>query len=183
MSDFTTPRSNTSDVEQSIERGVAGTFTNQGDAGRVMSVRLTDWEDVELPVFNLGYSFTLPPNTNAEVLTFALGNDVNDKVAVPQLPRDKQYQWPEGTGGIQHPTDPDRRVEFNKDETHHTDGVHVFGPNKEIKITVSGGSVTLEVAGTLDIKSTKLTHNGVNIGSTHVHGGVEPGSGNTGNPK
>ena len=41
-------------------------------------------------------------------------------------------------------------------------------------IEFSGGGVNI-VSGT-------LKHNGVNIGATHVHGGVEPGGGNTSTP-
>lgn len=90
---------------------------------------------------------------------------------------------------MQHPTDPERRIEFNANDTHHTDGVHSFGPNRELTVTVVGGNVTLAfsgdltiTAGNVEITSGTLTHNGTDVGNTHTHGGVDPGVGNTGAP-
>ena len=53
---------------------------------------------------------------------------------------------------------------------------------------ISGGTgATMQITG--DISQTgnfantgNLTNNGKNVGSTHVHSGVQPGSGNTGTP-
>ena len=58
-----------------------------------------------------------------------------------------------------------------------SDGLYLGGvlngaPSSYIEFT--GGGVNI-VSGT-------LKHNGVNIGATHVHGGVEPGGGNTSIP-
>ncbi|CAN5294571.1 hypothetical protein BH10PSE16_BH10PSE16_00780 [soil metagenome] len=51
---------------------------------------------------------------------------------------------------------------------------------------IAGGDVLLQAGGTLMIKashvaieSTTLTHNGVNVGNTHAHGGILPGSAST----
>lgn len=49
----------------------------------------------------------------------------------------------------------------------------------ETGVTIKGGTITLE--GDVATVGT-LTNNGVNVGSTHEHSGVQPGSGNTGAP-
>lgn len=61
----------------------------------------------------------------------------------------------------------------------------VFKRGRSIEIT-AGTKVrivapTLEIAGNVVITGT-VTDNGKNIGSTHTHGGIEPGGGNTGGP-
>lgn len=56
-------------------------------------------------------------------------------------------------------------------------------------VTQTGGTVAVTAAGamtltaaTVAIVSGSLTHNGVNVGSTHTHSGITPGPGNTGLP-
>lgn len=176
MTDFTGYRSQRRDIQDGIERGVWGSVEDVTGAGRVMTVRGTGTVDTELPMMMFGYGFNLAENSNAEVIMVSLGSDVNDKVAIPTLPRDKQHPWGEDEGGIQHPTDPDRRIEFNATDTHHTDGVHTFGPNKELTVTIAGGVVTLTINGDLniaannvEITSGTLTHNGTNVGDSHTH--------------
>lgn len=91
------------------------------------------------------------------------------------------------------------------------DGYEVVSGDKNVRVKgatniyVSGdvnakvdGSMTVEVGGTTDIKSggavtiktphlqiegSQVTHNGVNIGDTHVHGGVTPGGALTATPQ
>lgn len=47
---------------------------------------------------------------------------------------------------------------------------------------VSTGGVTINAAGAVAINSPTLTHNGINVGSTHTHPGIQPGPGDTGAP-
>lgn len=198
MSDFTRYRSGRNDQQDYIERGVWGGSEDVPGAGQMMRVRGTGTEDLEVPILSLGYSFNLGgSDANAEVVMLSLGSDVNDKVALPCLPRDQAFQWPVGTGGVQHPTDPQRRLEYNNDETWLKDGNYKLGDNKEVEVIIAGGVVTITVTGdtninstgnmvitapNVDIQSTTLTHNGTSIGDTHLHGGVTPGGGNTGVP-
>jgi hypothetical protein len=213
MSDFTRGKSATRDRQDHVERGTWGNLQYIDGAGAVMSVRGTGTLDEEVPVMNLGYGFNLPQDSNSEVVMLSLGADVNDKVAVPTIPRDQQHQWPPGTGGVQNPTDPARRIEFNDDETWIKDGVYVYGHDRAQTVSIDGdnvtvqliggqtitigadssitigGAMTLAVAGALTIsaadialESGTLTHNGVNISSTHRHGGVERGGANTDGP-
>lgn len=59
-------------------------------------------------------------------------------------------------------------------------GVTVSGA---IKLTiVSAGDIEITAGGAITLASTSLTHNGKNIGETHVHGGVDPGGSNTTGP-
>ncbi|MBX8803213.1 baseplate assembly protein [Ochrobactrum sp. MR28] len=48
--------------------------------------------------------------------------------------------------------------------------------------TINVSAKTTNIEGDLHIKGGKLTHNDVNIGDSHVHGGVEPGSSDTSEP-
>lgn len=51
---------------------------------------------------------------------------------------------------------------------------------KSFQMGQEGGSATMK--GNVAIEGGSLTHNGKNVGSTHSHGGVTPGGGNTGAP-
>ncbi len=50
-------------------------------------------------------------------------------------------------------------------------------------IEINGKSLVLNVDGAVAINSAALTHNGVNISSSHVHGGIAPGPANTSGPQ
>ena len=54
-------------------------------------------------------------------------------------------------------------------------------PNNEINIT-SASKITM-TAPDVEINSSTLRHNGVNISSTHKHGGVQAGGGTSGTPQ
>jgi len=229
MTSFIPYSSRTRDIQDLVERGVWGSLVYVPGAGASMSVRGTGTLDEEVPLLNLGYGFNLPADSDAEMVMLSLGSDVNDKVVIATIPRGLQHQWGEGQGGVQHPTDPARRIEFNADETFLTDGNYVLGPNRSITLGIVGDNATFNLAGggtiniaadgevtiggnvsisvsgnatvaiggsadisaggaltiaaaSVDITSGALRHNGVNVGSTHTHGGVFPGGSNTGGP-
>lgn len=54
--------------------------------------------------------------------------------------------------------------------------------NGEDCIDLSSGGMHIETSGPVNIRSSELTHNGVNIGATHTHGGVDTGGGRTSTP-
>ena len=159
------------------DRAVWGERTDVEGAGSIMRVRTTVGDHMEVPVVNFGYSFSLPEDFNAEVTLINIGSDPNNMVAIPNLPRDLQFQWPEGTGGIQHPMNAERRLEFNGNETFLRDGTFVIGENRNITLTVDGdnvsisttGNLSLSTSGDIALESATLTHNGANIGSDHTH--------------
>lgn len=189
MTDFTRYASRTRDIQDLVERGVWGTRTDVQGGGSIMSVRGTGTVDEELPIVNFGYSFNAAADADHEVIMVSLGSDVDMKVALPTIGRQFQHQWTQGTGGIQYHEDANRRIEFNGTETILHDGQFIVGSNRELTITVDGANITLTTGGDLtvqannvEITSNTLTHNGTNIGQTHVHGGVQAGPNNTGTP-
>ena len=174
------------DQQDGYERGLWGSLEYVDGAGAVLKVRGTGVEggtlDEDVPILNTGYSFNVPKDYNTEVVMLSVNSDTNQKMVIASLPRDKQRQWPEGTGGVQHPTNADKFVQLSDDSIWLKDGKFVLGNDQELTITISGGNVTIATGGELDIQSSKLTHNGVNIGSDHVHGGVVAGGDDTAGP-
>ena len=66
-----------------------------------------------------------------------------------------------------------------------SDGLYLGGvlngaPSQYVQF--AAGGITIHSPGAVAITSAALTHNGVNIGATHVHGGVETGGGSTSIP-
>jgi hypothetical protein len=170
------------DMQDNMERHVFSRLEHT-DAGAIVSVKGTGGtEDIEMPVLYGGYGFNLEDDTNAEVIAVEVNSDSGLKYAIMSLPRDKQHKWAKGHGGIQNPLDPERRIEFEKDGVWIKEGVAFLGDEKQVKVTVSGGTLSIEFDGTVDFKCDQLTHNGKNIGDDHKHSGVETGGSNTGNP-
>lgn len=183
MTTFQPFRIRNRDQQDGFERHVWGELEYVDGAGAIMKVRGTGTEDEEAPVLNIGYGFNLPKDSNAEVMLVSLGSDTDQKFAIPTIPHDKQRQWAEGTGGIQSPTDPERAVEIGADGTWLKDGKFFLGDTKQVTLTVSGGTVTMDIAGDLNITSTTLKHGGVNIGKDHAHSGVTLGAAVSGPPE
>lgn len=100
------------DMQDGFERGVWGkiTYTNNG---ATMTVRGTQTVDEEVVVLISMFGFSYGEDHNSEVFMFAGGSDTMQKYALPMIPRDKQRAWKEGTGGMQHPSDPERALEMN----------------------------------------------------------------------
>lgn len=151
--------------------------------GAVVTVKGTGTEDIDAPVLNTGYGVNYADGMNTEVFLVASSSDTGQKFAIMTIPRDKQRKWEAGKGGIQHPSNPDKAIEFGDDGVWIKEGVVFLGDDKKIKLTINGGNITLETAGDLDFKCGKLTHNGVNIGDDHVHGGVIRGGDITNGPQ
>lgn len=74
----------------------------------------------------------------------------------------------------------DTKVTLNTPETYCTGNLTV---QKALNVRGNGvGGAVATITGNMAITGTSLTHNGKNIGSTHTHTGVQPGSGTTGVP-
>lgn len=181
------------DQQDFVERHVYGKIQYIDNAGAVIKVRGTDTEDQEAPILNMGYGMQYPENTNAEVFLVAHGSDTDQKYAIMTIPRDKQRKWAENAGGIQHPSNGDRAVEINNNETWLKDGTFILGHEKGVKVTVSGGNVTIEctkltikadvdIEGKFHVTGSSFKHNAKNVGDDHTHGGVEPGGSSTSVP-
>lgn len=166
------------DMQDGIERHVYGA-QEYTDAGAILRVRGTGTVDEEAVVLTQGYSFNLPQDYNTEVFLLAGGSDTTLKYALMSIPRDKQRRWGEGMGGIQHPTDPDNAIQFEDGLAWVTANKLLFGPNKEVTLSLSGGKLSIEFNGVVEVVSNELKHNNINVGSTHTHPGVERGPDST----
>lgn len=103
------------DIQDGAERHVWGKLEYENGSGAYMTLRGTGTTEYDVGVINVGYGFNLPENFNTEVMVFSDGSDTNQKHGFPTLPRDKQRQWKENTGGIQNPLDSNKVLEFNPD--------------------------------------------------------------------
>jgi hypothetical protein len=121
------------DQQDGVERHVWGKLEHF-NTGATIKVRGNGTVDEEAIVLNTGVGYNYPENTNTEVFLLASGSDTNLKFALVTIPRDKQRPWAEGTGGIQHPTDPNRAMEFNSKRTWLEDGTYAFGRGGEIEL-------------------------------------------------
>lgn len=75
---------------------------------------------------------------------------------------------------------PDPMTGYTIDPTD-SDNLVIQKLDGSVKISLGTDTVTI-TAPHIKFVSTTLTHNNVNIGDTHVHGGVVPGGGNTAGP-
>ncbi|EIM8479584.1 MULTISPECIES: Gp138 family membrane-puncturing spike protein [Serratia] len=65
-----------------------------------------------------------------------------------------------------------------------TNGIGMSNASGDVRLHLNDGGIELKVGGErLSLSSEGLRHNGVNIGATHTHGGVETGGGNTDVPE
>lgn len=123
------------------------------DSGGYVNAQGTDFKTYQTPVLNIGYSFNLKNDTNAEVLLLGNTMDVNHKLAIMTIPRDKTHHWKENTGGIQSPVDKNRVFEFNSKRSHIRDANIALG-NKGV-IEIEGNNVyirgNLYVEGDLNV--------------------------------
>lgn len=121
------------DMQDGTERHVFGEIEYLGSGAKI-KVRGNGTVDEEAIVVNLGIGQSFGKDTNTEVLLLASGSDTNLKFALITIPRDKQRAWQEGSGGIQHPSDPERALEFNDKRTHLTDGKYAVGEDGMLEI-------------------------------------------------
>lgn len=164
MTDFQRFRERTRDMQDGIERHIYGEQEYIDGAGSIIKVNGTDTEDEEAAVLNIGgVSFNLSKGTNTEVMLLSGGSDTNLKFAILTIPRDKQRKWAENTGGIQHPTNPDRCIEFNGDETWLKEGKFKVGHDKTIELDVGKGGSTLKTNNLTFNLDTQTINGDVNI--------------------
>ena len=122
------------DVQDGLERHVYGELEYH-DAGAIIKVKGTDTEDEEATVLVMGAgSFKLKKDHDAEVFLLASSSDTQLKMAVLQIPHDKQRRWPEGEGGVQHPTDPEFSLHFSDKLAHITKNKFAVGEKGEFEV-------------------------------------------------
>lgn len=156
------------DIQDGFERHIFRKM-EYTDTGALVAVEGSGTREEDVPVINTGYGFTPKEDTELEAFLHGDGSDASNKFAVLSLPRDKQRKWPENAGGMQHPFNADKFVQFDDDSIWLKDGKFTLGNNQELTVTISNGTVTLSTGNNINFECPKLTHNGVNIGDTHVH--------------
>lgn len=118
MSTQNRPRARNQDSEDLVETHVFQTLEYVDGAGAVVKVKGNGTEDEEVQVIHIGMGFNLPDGTDAEVVLFSGGSDTNYKLALMTIPHDKARKWKAGRGGVQHPLDPAKALEFNEKRAH-----------------------------------------------------------------
>jgi hypothetical protein len=127
------------DVQDGLERHAYGELKYH-DAGSIIKVKGTDSADEEVTVLVMGSgNFKLKKDHDAEVFLLSSSSDTQLKVAVLQIPHDKQRRWPEAEGGIQHPTDPEVAVHISDKLTHVTKNKFGVGEKGEFEINGDKG--------------------------------------------
>lgn len=108
----------------------------------------------------------LPPSVGQQMTMIAPGGDWEQALAVP------------ATWSINQPS-----PSISPDENVLTFGGIKLAIAPDSVVVVAGSvSFTISPSG-VDISGGSVTHNGVNIGSSHVHGGVQVGGGDTSTPQ
>lgn len=106
------------DMQDGVERHVFQSLEYIDGAGAIIKVKGNGTEDEEVQVIHSGIGFKLPDGTDAEVILFAGGSDTNYKAGLLCIPHDKARKWKDGRGGVQHPMDPAKALEFNEKRAH-----------------------------------------------------------------
>ena len=136
---FLSFRDRSKDVQDGLERHIYGELEYH-DAGSIIKVKGTDSGDEEVTVLVMGSgNFKLKKDHDAEVYLLSSSSDTQLKVAVLQIPHDKQRRWPENEGGIQHPTDPEVSVHISDKMTHVTKNKFAVGEKGEFEIKEDTG--------------------------------------------
>lgn len=118
MSTFNSFQSRDYDIQDGTKRSIWGSHTYKEGSGWILKVSGNGTEDDEVVPIHGVTGFHLPDDSDAEVLLLAGSSDTAQKFALAMIPRDKQRQWGENTGGIQSPADPTRAVEVNPKRTY-----------------------------------------------------------------
>jgi len=132
---FLTQNGRSKDVQDGTERHIYGELKYESDGGAIIKVKGTDSEDEEAIVMNIGgANFKLKKDHDAEVFLLASSSDTTLKMAVLTIPHDKQRRWPEGEGGIQHPTDDEFSLHFSDKLAHLTKNKFAVGEKGEFEV-------------------------------------------------
>ena len=131
---FMTTRARSKDLQDNLERHVHGELEYVEGGGAIVKVSGTDSKDEETILINVGSAFKLKKDHDAEVFLLASSSDTQLKVALITIPHDKQRRWPEGEGGIQHPTDDEFSLHFSDKLAHITKNKFAVGEKGEFEI-------------------------------------------------
>jgi hypothetical protein len=128
-------RERSKDVQDGTERHVWHELKYESEGGSTIKVKGTDTEDEEATVLVIGgASFKLKKDHDAEVFLLSSSSDTQLKMAVLTTPHDKQRRWPEGEGGVQHPTDDEFSLHFSDKLAHITKNKFAVGEKGEFEV-------------------------------------------------
>jgi len=134
MTTFVPYNARSRDVQDGVERHVWHELTYE-EQGATIKVNGTDTKDEEATVLVIGGAgFKLKKDHDAEVFLLSSSSDTQLKVAVLTTPHDKQRRWPEGEGGVQHPTDDEFSLHFSDKLAHVTKNKFAVGEKGEFEI-------------------------------------------------
>jgi len=131
---YTYFRERSRDQQDGTERHIWGEQKYIKGKGSIIKVKGTDSEDQEAMVVNGGSSFNLKKDHDSEVYLLASSSDTTLKMAIMNIPFDKQRRWPEGEGGVQHPTDDEFALHFTDKLAHLTKNKFAVGEKGEFEI-------------------------------------------------
>ncbi|MNJ42799.1 Bacteriophage Mu Gp45 protein [compost metagenome] len=159
-------------VMMMFSRGVLRSVTDTGPRQQVQVELLKD--ELRDGVEHMqNYGFTSHPLGGDCAVTFLGGNR---ELGIVLVIDDRRYRIPLQAGEVAMYDDQGNKIELLRDMVKVTAVQHVEVVAPTIKLVGE-----LEVVGNIKTTGT-ITNNGKNIGSTHQHSGVTPGSGSTGAP-
>lgn len=151
-------------IQNMLARGTVA-LSNAAAKMQTLQVRLLADETLDGIEHFEPYGFTSRPQQGAEVLTLSVDGDRSHTVVI--VAADRRYRiegLEEGEVAI------------------HDDGSSSIVLKRGGIIEITAGTVLRMVAPQIEAISDVFTHNGINVGGTHVHGNVEPGAGTTSIP-
>ncbi len=130
------------------------------------------------------YGMTSVPHAGAECVTLSVGGNTDHQVVINVDDRRYRMRGLE-TGEVAMYDDQGMSIHLTRA------GIVIRGAGKPMRLTDTTGieldsavHVTrgMRVDGDLDLRGSKATHNGTDIGHQHKHGGVQEGDDNSGTP-
>ena len=126
-----------------------------------------------------------PPTVGEQAVLFSPGGDPAAAVVLTGLYRDA-HPAPAASADLWSVVMPDGAVlEYDHAASHlqaTLPGSATLDAQGAVEITAAGGATInadTVINGTLAVNGSSLTHNGTDVGDTHRHGGITPGSSNT----
>lgn len=151
-------------IQNMLARGTVA-LSNAAAKMQTLQVRLLADETLDGIEHFEPYGFTSRPKPGAEVLTLSVDGDRSHTVVI--VAADRRFRLEaleEGEVAL------------------HDDGSSSIVLKRGGIVEISAGTALRLMAPQIEAISDVFTHNGINIGSTHVHGNVAPGGGATSTP-
>lgn len=123
-----------------------------------------------------------PPSVGEQCLVLSPGGDLAAGWVLVGSPSEA-HPAPSDSATLHRTSYPDGSVVDYDHATHLLTVYSVGAVSVNAKNAISVSAPSIAIDGDVAITGSSLTHNGINVGSTHTHGGVVPGGGSTGGPQ